>query len=71
MIIKEEIKKRLSEAIKQSGLTQRYIAEKLGIKLTNVVKYANGKSLPKLDTLANLCLLLNVNANDILGVKKT
>ncbi len=69
MIIKEEIKKRLVKAIKQSELTLKAIAEKLGIKLSRVQRYANGKSLPKLDVLANLCVLLNVNASYILCLK--
>ncbi len=69
MINKEEIKKRLSGAIKQSGFTNQYIAEKLGITLSKVERYVNGKSLPRLGAFANLCVLLNVSANDILGNK--
>ncbi len=69
MIVKEEIEKRLSDAIKQSGLTQEYIAETLGIKLTKVVKYVSGKSLPRVNTFANLCALLGISASEILGIK--
>ncbi len=69
MIIITDIKKRLAESIKQSGLTQQKIADKLGIKQQTVLEYINGKSLPALDTLANLCVILDLDANEILCIK--
>lgn len=70
MITIKQIHIELRNAIKQSGLTQQEIADKLGIKQPTVSEYVNGKSFPALDTLANLCQLLDVDANDILCIKK-
>lgn len=66
MITLEEIQKRLSEAIKQSGMTQSAIAHKLGIKQQQISCYVQGKKMPALDTFANLCAVLDVDPADIL-----
>ena len=66
MITLEKIQKRLAEAIKQSGLSQSEIARRLGIKHPQISCYVHGKKLPALDTLANLCKILDVDANYIL-----
>ena len=66
MITLEQIHKRLAEAIKQSGMTQTAIANALNIKQPTVQQYITGRSMPALDTLANLCKILDTDANYIL-----
>ena len=66
MITTEQIQKRLSEEIINSGLTQTEIAKHLGINHSQISCYIHGKKMPALDTLANLCKLLDVDANYIL-----
>lgn len=66
MITLEQIQKRLAEIIKQSGMTQNELAKKIGIKQQQISCYINGQKMPALDTLANLCKLLDVDANYIL-----
>lgn len=66
MITLQKIQGRIAESIKQSGLTQKSIAEKLNIRQQTVQQYVSGRSMPALDTLANLCKLLDVDANYIL-----
>ena len=61
-----DIRVRLVEAIKQSGMTQTAIAKNLGIDHTQISCYVRGKKMPALDTLANLCKLLDVDTNYIL-----
>ena len=68
MITLEQIQKRLAEAIKQSGLTQAALAEKLGIKQPTISHYIKGDKMPALDTFANLCKVLDIDANDILCI---
>lgn len=68
MIILAEIQQRLAEAIKHSGYTQTYIAKAIGISQQNISHYIKGDKMPSLETLANLCKLLNVDANYILGI---
>ena len=68
MITLEQIQKRLAEAIKQSGMTQSALAEKLGIKQPTISHYLKGDKMPALDTFANLCKVLDIDANDILCI---
>lgn len=64
----EQIKQQLSKAIKQSGLTQTEIANRLGVSQQTVSYYVKGDKMPALDTFANLCAVLNEDANDILCI---
>ncbi len=61
-----QIQQKIAEAIKQSGLTQQEIANALGINQTQISCYIHGKKMPALDTLANLCAILDLDANEIL-----
>ena len=69
MITLEEIRKQLQEAIKQSGKSQTQIAKELNIKQQTVQQYVSGRIMPALDTLANLCKILDLDANEILCLK--
>lgn len=66
MVTIEQIRARLIEAIKTSGMTQSEIAQKLGIRQPTVGQYLSGRAMSALDTLANLCRILDVDANHIL-----
>ena len=68
MVTLSEIQKKLACAIRGSGKTQTAIAKELGIGQQTISEYLRGKSMPALDTLANLCALLDLDANDILCI---
>ncbi len=68
MITHEQIQKRLAEAIRQSGMSQTAIAKALNIKQPTVGQYLSGRAMPTLETFANLCKLLDIDSNDILGI---
>lgn len=70
MIYLSEIQKRLRDEIKSSSLSQKEIAKRLGINPSTVSKYLRLDKFPALDTFANLCEILDVSADDILGLKK-
>ena len=69
MVTLNQIRENLVEAIKQSGMTQVEIAKQLNIKQPTVGQYLSGRAMPALDTFANLCKILDVSADDILGLK--
>ena len=66
MITLVQIRLKLQEEIKNSGLSQSEIARRLGIRSQTVCNYVNGKKMPALDTFANLCKVLDVDPADIL-----
>lgn len=66
----KDIQKRLREEITNSGLSQKEIAEKLGINPSTVSKYTRLDVFPALDTFAQLCKILDVSADYVLGLKE-
>lgn len=62
------IKKRLSEELKNSGLTTIEIAKRVGVSPEMITQYSTTKKLPKLDTFAKICKELDLDANYILGI---
>ena len=70
MISSEEIKRKISEAIKYSGKTQTELAQNLGVSQQMVSSYFKGEKMPSPEKLANLCFILDLDANDILCLNK-
>lgn len=64
----DTIKERLSEEIKNSRKSQKEIAKQLKIDQSMISMYVTKKNVPKIDTFADLCKLLDLDANYILGI---
>ncbi len=69
MMNQKQIRQRLSEAIRKSGLSQKEIANLLKISQQTVHQYISGRSFPSLDTFANLCEVLDADPAYILGLR--
>ena len=62
---------RLSDAIYESGKTQKEIGIECGLSKSEIYKYTAGIRLPNVYVLSILCAVLNVSADYLLfGVKK-
>ncbi|MCM1545956.1 MAG: helix-turn-helix domain-containing protein [Clostridiales bacterium] len=70
MIKIEEIQLRLREAINTSYISKSEIARELGVSPSTISKYLHADKFPSIDTFANLCRVLDVSADEILGLKK-
>jgi transcriptional regulator with XRE-family HTH domain len=64
----EKIKIRLREEIKRSGMTTTEIAQKVGVSPEMITQYCTTKKLPRLDTFARICQVLDVSADYMLGL---
>lgn len=64
----QNIQNRLRTAIKESGMQQKEIARLIGVSAQTVSKYMKADIFPALDTLAKLCIILDVSADYILGI---
>ena len=64
------IKERLIEEIKSCGLTTLQIAKRVGVSPEMITQYCTTDKLPKLDTFARLCQVLDLDANYVLGLDK-
>ena len=69
MITLTQIQIKLAEAIKQSGMTQTALAQKLNVRQQTISHYVKGDKMPALDTFANLCAILDIDSNDILCIR--
>ncbi len=69
MITLEQIQQNISKAITESLMKQQEMANKIGVKHCQITFYKQGKKMPALDTFANLCKVLDLDANEILGIK--
>lgn len=63
----EETAKRLSYALNNSGLTQRELAERSGIKESSVSHYMNGSHAPSTLSAGKMSKVLNVNPLWLMG----
>ena len=70
MTTTQDISAKLSEAIRQSGMTQMALAQKIGVRQQQISCYIKGITLPSLDTLSRLCTVLDLDANEILCVER-
>lgn len=61
--------KRIEEEIKNSKYTQKQIANLLKISESNITNWKKGDNLPSLEVLYQLCILLNVSADYLLGLE--
>ena len=69
MITVDEIRVKLIDAIKQSGMTQTELAKRIGVCQQAIGQYLHQNVMPALDTFANLCAILDLDANEILCIK--
>ncbi|NCC16574.1 MAG: XRE family transcriptional regulator [Clostridia bacterium] len=67
--IKEIISNNISKFRKESGFSQKELAEKVGAKnLTTVSSWERGVSSPDADTIIKLCKLFNISLNDLYNI---
>ncbi|MFK8008100.1 MAG: helix-turn-helix domain-containing protein [Saprospiraceae bacterium] len=56
----------LKYLLDKNGMTQTFLAEKLGVKNSAVNAYLKSGSYPKVEGLLNICEIFDVSADDLL-----
>ena len=69
MIEISDIQRRLREAIRTSPISQKKIAERLHVNPSTITRYMRDDKFQSIDTFANICELLEVSSDEILGLK--
>lgn len=67
MLEQEKIGKYIAEKRKGIGLTQKELAERVGLTDKAVSKWERGKSIPDHDVITRLCEVLNISVNEFLS----
>lgn len=70
MIDLNNIRVKIIEAIKQSDITKTELAKRIGVCHQAIGQYLYQNKMPALDTFANLCAVLDLDANEILCVSE-
>lgn len=60
---------RIKEALDESAYTQKQIAQLLNISEGNITNWKKGDNLPSIEILYNLCILLNISSDYLLGLE--
>lgn len=60
----------IADMRKQQNMTQKDLAERLGVSDKTVSKWETGKSLPDMSYLPDLCGCLKVNVNELLSAER-
>lgn len=58
---------RLKELRKENNMTQRNLADKLGVVRTAIANYETGRTIPDSETLNHLATILNTTTDYLLG----
>lgn len=58
---------RLNEVLKERGLLQKELAEKLGVSKVTVNYWCNNQTTPSLETLGQIAKILNVKISDLIN----
>lgn len=66
--VRDEISKNLLYYRKKSGLTQKQLAEQLGVKNTAVSNWESGTNSIDIETLVNVCKIFDVSINEMYGM---
>ena len=63
----QKIGKLISEKRKEKGITQQQLADMLGVTNKAVSKWENGKSMPDIGIIPELCKVLGVSISTLLN----
>ncbi|MBQ6843979.1 MAG: helix-turn-helix transcriptional regulator [Agathobacter sp.] len=70
MLNQEKTGRFMAEMRRQQNLTQRQLAEQIGVSDKTVSKWETGRSMPDNAILLDVCLLLNISVNELLSGEK-
>lgn len=59
------MKLKIRELINESGMTKRFVANKLEVNENTLGNWMDGRSMPKLDQAVKLADILNCDVNDL------
>lgn len=67
---RREFGRRLRAAMKRTGVKFTAIAQRAGVSENAIYRWTVGEREPRACDLSRLCVVLNVSADDLLGIRK-
>ena len=66
----KELGDKIKELRIERGLSQKQLADKIGVAANTVSQYESGKSKTRIDVLANLAVELDTTTDFLLGLER-
>lgn len=66
----KELGGKISELLKERGLTQKTLAQKIGVTEAVISRYISGEREPKPEVLANIATSLHTTSDYLLGIEE-
>ena len=66
----DEFNKNLKNAREMRGLSQKYVAEAIGVAKSTYSLYESGNREPNVQTIKKISDILNVSADELLGINE-
>lgn len=66
--VKDEVAKNILYYRKKNGLTQKQLAELLGVKHNAISSWENGTNSIDMDTLFNICKVFKISISEVFGI---
>ncbi len=63
-----EIGKRICKYRKENNMSQKQLAEKIGVSSSRVSNWEQGLNRPDVDLLSGICIALNVSPSELLDI---
>lgn len=60
------MKLRIRELLEESGMTKRFVANKIGVNENTLGNWMDNRTMPKLDQAVHLADLLNCKVDDLI-----
>ena len=70
-VIRDNVKQNLGYYLSLRGITQKELAERLGVSQAAVTNWVKGKNSPDIDVLADICEFLNITVSNLLGIDES
>lgn len=67
--MKNQLANRLSEIIKDLGISKSKFAERVGVSAMSVSDWTNGKIQPNAESIYLICQAFNISADYLLGLE--
>ena len=68
-IMSKKLGLRISEALQKRGMTQKELANRIGVTESVISRYISGDREPKPDILANIATALHTTSDFLLGIE--
>lgn len=65
----KELGRRISEIQKKRGISQKQLAQRIGVTESVISRYISGEREPKPDVLANIATALHTTSDFLLGIE--